>query len=49
MLTDAVHTYLAVRRSVGFALRWQGDALKSFAAFSEARGQHYVSAVVALE
>ena len=49
MLTDAVHTYLAVRRSVGFALRWQGDALKSFAAFSEARGQHYVSAAVALE
>ena len=49
MLTHAVHTYLAVRRSVGFDLRWQGDALKSFAAFSEARGQHYVSAAVAIE
>lgn len=49
MLTKAVHTYLAVRRSAGFALRWQGDALKSFAAFSEARGQHYVSAAVAIE
>ncbi len=49
MLTDAVHTYLAVRRSVGFALRWQGAALKSFAAFSEARGEHDVSAAVALE
>jgi len=49
MLTDAVHTYLAVRRSVGFALRWQGTALKSFAAFSQERGQHYVSAAVAHE
>lgn len=49
MLTEAVHTYLAVRRSVGFALRWQGVALKSFAAFSEARGQHYVSADLAIE
>jgi integrase/recombinase XerD len=49
MLIDAVHTYLAVRRSAGFALRWQGDALKSFAAFSEARVEHYVSTAVALE
>ncbi len=49
MLTNAVHTDLAVRRSAGFALRWQGDALKSFAACSEARGQHYVSAAVAIE
>lgn len=49
MLAEAVHTYLAVRRSVGFALRWQGVALKSFAAFSEARGQHSVSADLALE
>lgn len=49
MLTKAVHTYLVVRRSAGFALRWQGDALNSFAAFSEARGQHYVSADLALE
>jgi integrase len=49
MLTNAVQTYLAVRRAVGFALRWQGTALKGFAAFSDARGQHYVSAAVALE
>ncbi len=49
MLTEAVHTYLAVRRSAGFALRWQGVALKSFAGFSEARGQHYVSAALAIE
>jgi integrase len=49
MLIDAVQTYLAVRRSVGFALRWQEDALRSFATFSAARGQHTVSVAVAHE
>jgi integrase/recombinase XerD len=49
MLTEAVHTYLAVRRSAGFALRWQGDALASFAAFSKARNPDYVSADLATE
>jgi integrase/recombinase XerD len=49
MLTEAVHAYLAVRRATGFALRWQGDALASFAAFSKARNQDYVSADLATE
>lgn len=49
MLTRAVETYLTVRRAVGFALRCQGSQLKSFAAFSEARKQHYVSADIAIE
>src|SRR2546430_2516945 len=43
MLTGAVETYLAVRRAAGFALRCEGSLLKRFAAFSEARKQHYVS------
>jgi integrase/recombinase XerD len=49
MLTCAVDTYLAVRRAAGFALRNQSFQLKSFAAFSEARGQHYICAAVAIE
>jgi integrase/recombinase XerD len=49
MLTNAAHTYLAVRRSAGFALRWQGTALTSFVAFSEARGHQYIAAAIALE
>lgn len=49
MLTRAVETYLAVRRAAGFALTSQGSQLKSFAAFSEARKQHYVSTDVAIE
>lgn len=48
MLTRAVETYLAVRRAAGFALK-RGSLLKSFAAFSEARKQHYVSADIAIE
>lgn len=49
MLTHAAHTYLAVRRSAGWTLRWQGTALTSFVAFSEARGHQYVSVAIALE
>jgi integrase/recombinase XerD len=49
MLTCAADTYLAVRRAAGFALRNQSFQLKSFAAFSEARGQHYICAAVAIE
>lgn len=49
MLTRAVETYLAVRRAAGFALASQGSQLKSFAAFSEARKQRYVSTDIAIE
>jgi site-specific recombinase XerD len=49
MLTRAVETYLSVRRAAGFALTSQGSQLKSFAAFSEARKQHYVSTDIAIE
>jgi integrase len=49
MLTQAVESYLAVRRAAGFALSCQGSYLKSFAAFSGARKQHYVSTDIAIE
>jgi integrase/recombinase XerD len=49
MLTQAVESYLAIRRALGFALRSAGLQLKSFAAFSEARGHYYVSSDVAVE
>lgn len=49
MLTRAVETYLAVRRAAGFELRREGSRLRSFAAFSEARKQHYVSTKIAIE
>jgi len=48
MLTRAVETYLAVRRAAGFALRSTGYQLRSFAAFSEARKQHYISTEIAI-
>lgn len=49
MLTQAVESYLALRRAVGFASKSSGFQLKSFAAFSEARGLHYVSSDLAIE
>ena len=49
MLTQAVESYLAVRRAAGFALRCQGSYLKSFAAFSGARKQHFVSTDIAIK
>jgi integrase len=49
MLTRDVDNYLAVRRAVGFALRSTGYQLKRFAAFSEARKQHYVSTEIAID
>jgi len=45
MLTQAVESYLALRRAAGFAFRSQGSLLKSFAAFSETRGESYVGPV----
>ncbi len=49
MLAQAVETYLATRRAAGFALRRESFQLKSFATFSEARRQHYVSSDIAIE
>ena len=49
MLAQAVESYLAVRRACGFALKSQGNLLRSFAIFSDARGKHHVCPETAIE
>ncbi|MGB8299176.1 MAG: tyrosine-type recombinase/integrase [Polyangia bacterium] len=49
MLAAAVASYVAVRRSAGFALRSEALLLDSFAAFSGARGEAYVRASLAVD
>jgi integrase len=49
MLTHAVESYLSVRRACGFALTCRGNLLRSFAAFSEARGKQHVCSQTAIE
>jgi len=49
MLSQAVESYLTVRRACGFKLKSPGNLLRSFAAFSDARGKHHVGSDVAIE
>ena len=49
MLTEAVESYVAVRRAAGFAFKSEGSLLKNFAAFSDSRGERYVRAPIAIE
>lgn len=49
MLTQSVESYLAIRRAAGFAFESAGSLLKSFAGFSEARGECYIRAPIAIE
>lgn len=49
MLTQAVESYLAVRRAAGFSLKSQGNLLQSFAAFSDALGKRHVCSETAVE
>jgi integrase len=49
MLAQAVESYLAVRHACGFDLKTQGYLLRSFAAFSDARGKQHVCSEIALE
>jgi integrase/recombinase XerD len=49
MLAPAVRSYLSMRRAVGFALKEVGHHLRSFAAYSDARGQRYLRAQTAIE
>jgi hypothetical protein len=49
MLAHAVESYLAVRRACGFQLRPQSYLLKSFATYSEAKGENHVRAEIAIE
>jgi hypothetical protein len=46
MLARAVQSYLFVRRAAGFVLKYVGLRLKSFAAYSDTKGQRYVCAEV---
>lgn len=49
MLTHAVESYLAVRCACGFGLKNETRLLRSFAAFSGARGKSYVCSETAIE
>jgi integrase len=49
MLSQAVESYLAVRRACGFELKREGNLLRSFAVFSETRGKQRVCSEVAIE
>ncbi len=49
MLARAVQSYLSVRRGVGFVLTQVGFHLQSFAAYSDAKGQKYLTAEIAVE
>jgi len=49
MLIQMVESYLAVRSACGFKLKSQGNLLRSFAVFSDARGKHHVCSEIAIE
>jgi integrase/recombinase XerD len=49
MLSQDVQAYLAVRRAMGFGMKWSGNLLQGFAAFSDAAGQHYVCSETAIK
>jgi len=49
MLAQAVESYLAVRRACGFELKSQGNLLRSYAIYSDARGKHHVCSETAIE
>ena len=49
MLSQDVQAYLAVRRAMGFAMKWSGNLLRGFAALSEAAGQHHVCSDTAIK
>lgn len=49
MLTEAVESYLAVRRATGLEFKSQGSLLQGFAAYSNAAGKQYVCSETAIE
>jgi integrase len=49
MLSEAVESYLTLRHACGFELKSDGNLLRSFAAFSDARGECYVCSIRAVE
>lgn len=49
MLTNAVESYIAMRRACGFAFQSEGTCLRGFAAFSDARGHQHIRSDIAIE
>jgi hypothetical protein len=49
VLTHAVESYLAVRRTMGFALHSEGTLLQSFAKHSDAAGKSHICAETAIQ
>jgi hypothetical protein len=49
MLTQAVESYLAVRRAAGFELRSDGAQLQNFARFSNQKKKRFVCAQTAID
>jgi integrase len=49
MLTQAVNTYLAVRRAMGFQLRTEGYHLHAYARFAVARGEDFIHTKTAID
>lgn len=49
MLTQAVESYLEVRRAMGFALRSEGSLLQGFAKHSDAAGQSHICTETAIQ
>ena len=49
MLSHDVQAYLSVRRALGFAMKWSGNLLRSFAAFSDAQGHQYIRSEIAIK
>jgi integrase len=49
MLTEAVESYIAMRRACGFAFKSEGTCLRSFAAFSDAKSHYHVRSDIAVE
>jgi integrase/recombinase XerD len=49
MLAKTIERYIAMRRNCGFAFKSEGNYLKSFAAFSDAKGHQHVYGETAIE
>lgn len=49
MLIETVESYLEVRHACGFKLKSEGNLLRSFAIYSDARGKHHVCSETAIE
>ena len=49
MLSQAVESYLQVRRTMGFALLSEGSLLQSFAKYSDSVGKNYICTETAIQ